>query len=502
MTLWSTGDHQLAESLTSPYAVEVSAVAFSPRSDTVAAAIVNHVVLWQLPAQAPTTRAVTPLVVPVASRLLYSLAFSPDGSMVAAGGTGVVELVRTATGSVSVLGGPTGAVYGVSFSREGTSLAGACADRTIHLWKLPNNPLAGLPIAQAPGAVAAVAVSPDSHTIVAGGSLDDGKGFIDFIDLPDTATQAPASSHVLDLAYPVGRVAFANEADVVAVASGDQIELWDPTTRTLIRSWPVPVLLTTGARARPVSVTGMSIGALAINRDGSRLLSGNAQGDVELWSLGPDGVHGQLLTRDFGVVYAAAFSPDGGAVAVGGSDHTIQIWALGTGSPMQTLPLDDSVFGLAFSPSGHQLAAASADSTIRLWASRTSRWIQAKVLLGHLSLVRSVAFSPDGQTLVSGGFDNSVRLWDDAAGEEIGAPYTEDTMSVEGVAFSPNGQFLVSGSVDGSVRQWQAPSVPPSFSTLRRQVCAFVGAGLSRSEWQEYAPTISFRPTCSTATPG
>jgi len=65
----------------------------------------------------------------------------------------------------------------------------------------------------------------------------------------------------------------------------------------------------------------------------------------------------------------------------------------------------------------------------------------------------------------------------------------------------PSGQFLVSGSVDQTVRLWQAVRLPGSVAELRHRVCSFVGAGLSRAEWAQYASNIPYRQACPRSTP-
>ena len=105
-------------------------------------------------------------------------------------------------------------------------------------------------------------------------------------------------------------------------------------------------------------------------------------------------------------------------------------------------------------------------------------------------------------TLASGSTDNTARLWDVATGTQLGSPLPGDTRSVEKVVFSSDGDVLVTGSADRTVRLWHAVPRRISSAALRADVCGFVGAGLSRVEWRQYAPGVPFRQTCPRTTPG
>jgi WD40 repeat protein len=202
-------------------------------------------------------------------------------------------------------------------------------------------------------------------------------------------------------------------------------------------------------------------------------------------------------------VYAVAFRPDGHAFAAGGNGKAIRLWSTRTetalGTP--TIAAANAVFTLAFSPDGRELASGGADDTIRLWRIEPHSYTAAHTLVGHTDFVRSVAFSPDGTTIASGGTDNTVRLWDVATGAELGPPLTGDTASVETVIFSHDGKLLLSGSADGTIRPWQPGTLPSSSARLSQEVCSFLGAGLSRAEWAEFAPKIPYQQTCPRTTP-
>ena len=290
-------------------------------------------------------------------------------------------------------------------------------------------------------------------------------------------------------AGPVGQVAFDPSGRTLAGGYGDgTIVLWD---------------VATGDRVGTLRGNAGSVESMAFDPIGRRLVSGGGDGTVRLWNLRTHAevdrpLRGWTRRRVRGGVQSRRPRNRSGRrrqsdTAVERSDRAP---ARHPGDRAGKRGLQSP-----FSPKGRELASGGADDTIHLWRIGPHSYTQAATLTGNTDFVRSVAFSPDGKTLASGGTDNTVRLWDVATGTEFGRPLNGHIQSVESVAFSPDGRLLVSGSRDSTVRVWEGVTVPPSFAQLRQDVCSFLGAGLSRAEWLQYAPDIPYQQTCPRTTP-
>ena len=66
--------------------------------------------------------------------------------------------------------------------------------------------------------------------------------------------------------------------------------------------------------------------------------------------------------------------------------------------------------GLAFAPDGKTLASANADRTINLWEVGSGRLL--RTLPGQTDRMNRVVWSPDGRTLASFSYDKAIWLWD------------------------------------------------------------------------------------------
>ena len=569
--LWDVATHQLIGTPLTGDASPIYSIAFSPHGDLLAAGHSDGIVqLWNV---ASGQQAGAPLA-PHAGTV-NSVAFSPDGTMLAtdcysASGRSTVQLwdvnSRQPIGGPlaeqalvsSVLGSLT--VYHVAFSPDGTTLAGGGSDGLVQLWNVTSRKETGSLFTDGISTITSVAFSPDSELVAAG----DGQGVAQMWDvasqqrigIPLTADTRPIESMAfspdgktlatgstdgtarlwdvnVDDNDPIGfvtagtrparSVAFSPDGKILATGDyDDTARLWDAATqqelgRPLVGDHaevmaeafgPDGKILATASHDGTVRLwdvaTGRQVGAtlvghagalwsMAFSPDGKTLATGTGDATVQLWDVATGRQTGTL--RAASAVNSVAFSPDGTMLVAGSSGGTTQLWDLATGRQIGVFSTGQtwSIFSVAFSPDGKVLATGSTDQTARLWDAATHQQIGGP-LSGATNWVTSVAFSPDGQTLATGSDDGMVRLWDVATGQQIGlALASGDDDDVYSVAFSPDGNVLAAGYSNGVVQLWNVRYLTNAVPFL----CASVGGSFTPAEWKRYVKGPAYQKTCS-----
>jgi WD40 repeat protein/transcriptional regulator with XRE-family HTH domain len=298
----------------------------------------------------------------------------------------------------AVLGVHTRSVNSVAFSPNGKILASGSVDRTAQLWDVATRRPIGSLVTYT-GVVNSVAFSPGGQ-ILATGSDDD------MFQLWDVATHRRIGPPVLGDNGPVTSVAFSRDGTTLATASTDgTVRLWNVATQQHGR----PIT----EHGRPITVPGGPVHWVAFSPDGTTLATVGADGTARLWNVATRQQSGRPFVGQGGGVTAAAFSHDGEFLATGNFDNTVWLWDIAThratGTPLSNL-FTGSVTSVAFSPDGRTLATGSTDGTAQLWNLTTDQRV-GPPLTGHTGPVTSVAFSPDGTTLATGSTDGTVRLW-------------------------------------------------------------------------------------------
>lgn len=324
-----------------------------------------------------------------------------------------------------------GDILSIAFSPDGTLLATGI-DNQILLWRIADR----RQIATLEGHsawVRCLAFSADSK-LLASGSLDNTIQLWDIETGQCLKTLRGHTSNIQSLAFTASSE---ETGQFLASGSSDHtIRLWDVQTRQCVQTLK-------GHSDRILRVI--------LTPDQQTLISTSTDQTIRFWDT-QSGECRKTIETHTNWILSAALSPDGSILVTGSNNQTVKFWDMQTGECVGELPdYRNTVWSVAFSPDGELLATGGADQTIRLWDVRTRQCL--KTFQEHTNQVWLVEFSPDGRTLVSGGEDQTVKLWDVQSGHCLTTIKSHQNW-VAAIAISPDGRTLVSGSKDQQLRLW------------------------------------------------
>lgn len=206
----------------------------------------------------------------------------------------------------------------------------------------------------------------------------------------------------------------------------------------------------------PSDTDSVTLNYLAFSPDAQMLLAVGSNRTVYVWEIDS----GSLLRTLNGprrAVTSAEFSPDGQSIITASQDKTAQVWDVATGELITLLAHPQGVNQARFSPDGQQIVTASQDGIARLW---TPQGRLRTMLSGHRDALLDVAFSPDGRSLATVGQDGTARLWNmqTATEQALLRPHTQQSelSPIVRATFSPDGHYLATLTAEGRVHLWAA----------------------------------------------
>jgi small GTP-binding protein len=258
---------------------------------------------------------------------------------------------------------------------------------------------------------------------------------------PETAgrvgQQVPVLAALQGRAGWVWGVAVAADGSRAMSGSADgAVRVWDLQDRKLV--------------ARLEGHSGW-VNAISMTPDGRLACSGGEDGTVRLWDLDAEAPVIAHRARG-GAVAAVAMTPDGAAICSGGQDGVVRVWDLPVGRQIAGFEGHSGwVNGLSITADGRRICSGGDDGLVGVWSVEARR--PSAMLRGHTGLVKSVAMTPDGKLACSGGEDRTVRVWDLAA-VGLAATLEGHESGVRGIAVTSDGRRAVSASDDETVRVW------------------------------------------------
>ncbi len=271
----------------------------------------------------------------------------------------------------------------------------------------------------------------------------------------DRATGAYVRSflgHELELTS----AAFSPDGTYVLTGSRDgTAKVWEVATAKLIRSFSIG----------PLRMNRI-VSSVAFFPNGHQILVGaaetfdpfNLKGRAIIWDLNQND---PVRSFDHGSpIWAVAISKDGSKILTGAEDHTAKLWKVNDETtPLNTFMHTGSVTSAAFSTKTDQILTGSIDGFARLWspgkimADKFFPWM-------HPEGVRTVAFSPDESMIITTGFNDPIaQVWDKDAESPLFS--ISHSLFAYSATFSSDGKEILTSSFPEGYTRWNSANLTP-----------------------------------------
>ena len=509
--VWNIASHQL---IGNP--IPGSTLAFDPQDSHLAIGQFEKLILYDLRANR-----IFHLPLEGLTRNIDSIAFSRDGTLVAAGsedGTIAVWDVQNQE-LLGTLSGSPNAVNALLFDPAGGHIISGSRDGSITIWDLATFKAIDTPLRSLGASISSMLLLPSGDLLSLALEMDR-VVLLNITGDPPLGRnfQAPDSSGSNISFSPDGRflASSAEFGDVVlwdaatgeqsgAPFSGHQRQVsslaFSPGGKQLITgAMDGTVIFWDVSTRRPLAPPGKAfnspVWSMACSPDGKTIAAGS-DARIILWDLSTRKRIGSPIASQKDRIWTLSFSHSGDDLASAGNNLVVNIWNMrrqaafikALGSPANRDDFELMPVGAAFSPDGALLASSTQGHTITLWNVKNGRPI-TPLLYGHTQAVQSLAFRSDGKLLASGSADGEIRLWDVETHELVGILGGQHN-AVNGVVFEKHHNLLASVSADNSITLWNI-----DFGSWERLACGIANRNLSQTEWNTYLGKTPYRKTC------
>jgi len=418
------------------------------------------------------------------------VAFSPDSQWLAtACEDGSLRQWDTKTGHgtgrpVRRLGSPLTAV---TYNPDGQALVVADRNRHLSQWSATANETRILP--RAPGAVNALAYSPDGKYLAVDGA--DGVPYL--LKVPGFLEKVALGLHQGE----IKALAFAaTGATLVVGGSDNRAAVWNIPKMgdVAVKPDPLPVpnpqdpqgtLVFRDRATLPGDPNGVPLNTLWFSPDSAYLVSvtsGNPR--TLVWDLKTSQMR---IFKSWG--RGLAISPNGKWLVGWDSNQDARLADFATGQEKALLPSSKGQIGCRFSPDNNQLVSVDGSGSLRIWDVPTGRETQAfpSPVAAKIQTLSPIGTNQLGVVVGNNGW---LQPWDLAAGKPLKAFQVSKDLFLKGLALSADGKLCAICEGPFTVRLWDVETG----QLVRTLSSSSFSARQMWTAYERYSMQLVFRP--------
>lgn len=397
------------------------------------------------------------------STTITGLSFCRDGTTLASvSQEGVIHIFDLEKGQDQVLTVDNEEILGISFSPRDNSLASCSSSGAIRIWDIFNG--YSWVLGKHSG-VQVISYAPGGHQL-ASASKD---GTINIWEIDRR------SIRVLGKYSGVRCISFSPNGEMLACGSTDGIiRIFDTNTgnsKILGEDFGIVTRLefeprknhlfscSTNGTIRIFDLNNGSIHildqilyfleCLALSPDG-KYLACESLNEIHVYDL--ESGKSSILGRDNGVITCLEFAPRKNCLVSGSTDGTIRVFDFDTGQQQTLTHFPRTISSMAYDPKRACLACGLYDSTIRIWDVETG---DNHVLGSFDGDITCLVYDPGSDSLVSGDITGTIHIWDVNNGDSKILRAHPELICI---AFDLSQDLLISGSTDDSLQIWNTNS--------------------------------------------
>jgi WD40 repeat protein len=206
-----------------------------------------------------------------------------------------------------------------------------------------------------------------------------------------------------------------------------------------------------------VSLNGHSADVTSVDiSTGNLIASASKDKTIRIWDI--NGTLVSTLKGHTQEVNSVKFNYDGSKLVSGGADGKVIEWDVRNAKLIRSVEAHEGwTRCVAYNYNGTLIASGGDDGKIHIWNSSDGKLQNS--IIAHSKWVQTLAFSPDGKYILSGGHDNYLVLINSITGEFVFHSPKQDFF-VLSVAFNLNGKDFISSTLySDKLHVWDASAL-------------------------------------------